>query len=213
MGAISTRLIYIAIFLVIACVFVSTHRMRDKEKDKDRVREKHHVLIQRIRTTSQFLRNNCSCLSEWNCGCCANIINTIFNFNQSICARWTTNQDLFDIRTDIILNGDTVLTNHFSGNEIPPFCIPLPVPLPLPLSGCLKLHGIRQHSDTSTLHACSNATLNFLSFELLNFQLACMDFSVRGIEVVDDSNDNGVTTTANPEISLGVVDEINSTNN
>uniref|UniRef100_A0A1A9W2T4 DUF4773 domain-containing protein n=1 Tax=Glossina brevipalpis TaxID=37001 RepID=A0A1A9W2T4_9MUSC len=161
-----------------------------------------------LRTTSQFIKENCVCLTPWHCECCAKVNNDLLNIHQKLCADWTISTKSWDIRANVRLNEKTLYTNNFSAWNIPPFCAPIwPA---LALTGCLQIHSIGHH-DYNTLHGCANVTLNFISFKLIDWPIGCMDIGVDGIQIVDPDHNISNTTEKPPEIELETSDLLKQT--
>uniref|UniRef100_A0A1A9V5Z2 DUF4773 domain-containing protein n=1 Tax=Glossina austeni TaxID=7395 RepID=A0A1A9V5Z2_GLOAU len=159
-----------------------------------------------LRTTSQFIKENCICLTPWRCECCAKVDNDLLNIHQKsklICADWIISTKSWDIRASVRLNGNTLYTNTFFAANIPAFCVPI---WPgLAITGCLQIHSI-DHHDYNTLHGCANATLNFISLKLIDWPIGCMDIGVDGLQLVDADHSALNTTQKPPEIELETSD-------
>ncbi|XP_059219163.1 uncharacterized protein LOC106093191 isoform X1 [Stomoxys calcitrans] len=118
-----------------------------------------------------------------------------------VCANWLVFSKTWDIRTNVRLNENVLYTNTFSAFNMPPFCIPIwPA---LALSGCFQIHSIGQH-ELNTLHACGNVTMNFITFNIFNWSMGCMDIGTGGIQAVEPNHEvvNSNETEKPPEIEL-----------
>ncbi|XP_059219164.1 uncharacterized protein LOC106093191 isoform X2 [Stomoxys calcitrans] len=125
----------------------------------------------------------------------------MFNIHQKLCANWLVFSKTWDIRTNVRLNENVLYTNTFSAFNMPPFCIPIwPA---LALSGCFQIHSIGQH-ELNTLHACGNVTMNFITFNIFNWSMGCMDIGTGGIQAVEPNHEvvNSNETEKPPEIEL-----------
>lgn len=131
-----------------------------------------------------------------------------FYFSFSVvCADWTVFSNSWDIKANVRLNDNVLYTNTFSAWSIPPFCVPIwPA---IALTGCLQIHSIAQH-DYNTLHGCANVTINFIAFNLVNWQMGCMDMGAAGIQFVEPNHEIVMATTTEkpPEIELETSDLI-----
>ncbi|KNC32146.1 hypothetical protein FF38_03502 [Lucilia cuprina] len=160
-----------------------------------------------LKTTPKFFKENCTCSTQWQCECCAKVNNDLLNVHQTLCADWTVFSNSWDIQANVRLNENVLYTNTFSAWNVPPFCVPIwPA---IALTGCVQLHSITQH-EFNTLHGCANLTINFIAFNLINFQMGCMDVGTGGIQFVDPNHDIVSTTSTEkpPEIELETSDYV-----
>lgn len=124
-----------------------------------------------------------------------------------MCADWLVFSESWNIRANVRLNNNVLYTNTFSAWRIPPFCVPIwPA---IALTGCLQIHSVGQH-ELNTLHACGNVTINFISFNMFNWSVGCMDVGTGGIQLVEPNHEfsNSTTTEKPPEIELETSDSL-----
>ncbi|XP_077297202.1 uncharacterized protein LOC143918945 [Arctopsyche grandis] len=129
-----------------------------------------------------FIGDPCAC-NGYQCGCCAGIRISQFNFDRQICANVTYDSYQFGLVLDVTINNNSVLHNVLSAKNPPPICLPVPLG-PIPgVTFCIKLYDIYTDSFNN-LHVCMDWELRLASFPVLILHFDCINIGTSGVSVV-----------------------------
>ncbi|XP_011700577.1 PREDICTED: uncharacterized protein LOC105457554 [Wasmannia auropunctata] len=132
------------------------------------------------------------------CSCCNTVNITKLNINHHACTKVSFSPETLSASLKLIVNGKELFSTGLSGENPPPFCVPIAPPL----SFCVRAYNIS--ISRRSFHTCINLEAHFLKWTLLTLNFNCVKMGADGISWMKPGEyvpDTAVLTMTDPEMN------------
>ncbi|XP_034235383.1 uncharacterized protein LOC117641828 [Thrips palmi] len=117
--------------------------------------------------------NHCTCI-EYNCGCCAHLVEKEIRLDSTICANATYLKRDYGFSLTVTFNKFTVFNETMSLRNPPPVCMGAPFVKEF-AEVCVKIYDIQ--ASAAHLHACVEAEARLKHIHVAKYELGCFDMT------------------------------------
>lgn len=117
--------------------------------------------------------NHCTCI-EYNCGCCAHLVERQISLDSTICTNATYLKRDYGFSLTVTFNNFTVFNETMSLRNPPPVCMGAPFVKEL-AEVCVRIYDIQ--ASAAHLHACVEAEARLKHIHVAKYELGCFDMA------------------------------------
>lgn len=144
--------------------------------------------VEKIESFAQKAANHCQCV-EYNCGCCAHIVEKEIRLDSTICTNATYLKRDYGFSLTVTFNKFTVFNETMSLRNPPPICMGAPFVKEL-AEICVRIYDIK--ASSAHLHACVEMEAQMKHIHIAKYELGCFDMEGQNLKVALEQLENEI---------------------